>query len=383
MEPVPSKMRGIEVHETNMEIKTRIQRLSQRHAIASLKSDHPLQKLSESDITLILQLLDTNGRISYSQYKSIINSEKSTIPTEVFSPSLFYQLPLYSDNDYWVRTSDVDNYLREYYFITSLYGSILEYCKESVNSITNEELIQFINTTIRSISITSILTSQFLQFYTTHVHLSLLFFEDRNEHEPIPLIPLILSDSMRNYMSQSDTYIGYLHLSTSTNWFTPETAFKIYAQFTELDSNKDGLLSWKDIIPLNGGKLIPSFAKNVIKLLGSGNGLNYELYLRLMLAYSHLHLQQAQQIIFELLDKDHKGYLTQDEIKGFIEESIQIMAPPIHITSENYTQDIFDHIHPQHPNQITLTDLVRSGSAEEILQNLINSYSFKIKVGNK
>ena len=56
---------------------------------------------------------------------------------------------------------------------------------------------------------------------------------------------------MRNYMSQSDTYIGYLHLSTSTNWFTPETAFKIYAQFTELDSNKDGLLSWKDIIPLS------------------------------------------------------------------------------------------------------------------------------------
>lgn len=52
-------------------------------------------------------------------------------------------------------------------------------------------------------------------------------------------------------MSLNDIYMGYLHLSTSSNWFTPETAFKVYSQFTELDSNKDGLLGWKDIIQLS------------------------------------------------------------------------------------------------------------------------------------
>lgn len=44
-----------------------------------------------------------------------------------------------------------------------------EYCKDSINSITNEELMQFISTTTRSISITSILTVQ-SSIFIIHSH---------------------------------------------------------------------------------------------------------------------------------------------------------------------------------------------------------------------
>ena len=48
------------------------------------------------------------------------------IPKEVFPTAIFYQLPLYScGDDYYIRTSDIDDYLREYYFVISVYGSLM------------------------------------------------------------------------------------------------------------------------------------------------------------------------------------------------------------------------------------------------------------------
>ncbi|KAK8823951.1 hypothetical protein WA538_001238, partial [Blastocystis sp. DL] len=100
--------------------------------------------------------------------------------------------------------------------------------------------------------VVSILTSQFLQFYITHVFQSLLFFEKSDNTTVISLSTLVLSDSLRQFASIAQTYADYLTGGTrslgslessnscTVNWFTPDTAFAVYSQFIQLDENRDG-----------------------------------------------------------------------------------------------------------------------------------------------
>lgn len=108
---------------------------------------------------IIIHLLNSKGRIFYKEYKSIVDQSDNALPQNVFPPSLFYELPCYlEDDDIFVLTTDVETYLRDYYFIRSIYGSVIEFCKEDIRYILREELQQFIEFFTRTIPIATILT---------------------------------------------------------------------------------------------------------------------------------------------------------------------------------------------------------------------------------
>lgn len=108
---------------------------------------------------IIIRLLNSKGRIFYKEYKSIVEQSDNALPENVFPPSLFYELPCYfEDDDIFILTTDVEAYLRDYYFVRSLYGSVIEFCKEDTRYILREELQQFIEFFTRIIPIATILT---------------------------------------------------------------------------------------------------------------------------------------------------------------------------------------------------------------------------------
>lgn len=108
---------------------------------------------------ILLRMLNAKGRIYYKEYKSIVEQSDTAIPQNVFPPSLFYELPCYLDgDDIFLLTTDVETYLRDYYFIRSIYGSVIEFCKEDTRYILREELQQFIEFFTRIIPIATILT---------------------------------------------------------------------------------------------------------------------------------------------------------------------------------------------------------------------------------
>ena len=111
------------------------------------------------DILIIIRLLNSKGRIYYKEYRSVVDESDTALSSSVFPSSLFYELPCYSaDDDIYVLTTDVESYLREYYYIRSLYGSVLEFCRENTDYILREELQEFIEFFTRFIPIATILT---------------------------------------------------------------------------------------------------------------------------------------------------------------------------------------------------------------------------------
>ena len=159
-------------------------------------------------------------------------------------------------------STDVESYLREYYYIRSLYGSVLEFCRESTDYILREELQEFIEFFTRLIPIATILTSQFLHFYHIHVLHSFFFFLS-SEKSYITISNLVLSTEMRQFISLTSSYNEYIKpcvssLSSSAyynegrsemgcvlpdNWFTTETAFMIYSQVSICFTLKSSLFN--------------------------------------------------------------------------------------------------------------------------------------------
>lgn len=86
-----------------------------------------------------MHVLSKDGKIYFSHYQQVINDASSLISSDIISPALFYQLPLYSDElGLYLLERDVNLYFVEYYFIHSLYGSImylLQYTFQLVNSV--------------------------------------------------------------------------------------------------------------------------------------------------------------------------------------------------------------------------------------------------------
>lgn len=73
-----------------------------------------------------MSMISKDGKVYYSTYQRIVSAPDSTFPQDILPSSLFYQLPLYIDEvEPYLLENDIICYLKEFYYIHSLYGSIM------------------------------------------------------------------------------------------------------------------------------------------------------------------------------------------------------------------------------------------------------------------
>lgn len=81
--------------------------------------------IDSKELSLLLRFLSVNGRIYYS---AISDKEDSTVnlPKEILTKDLFYRLPAHiDDGSCYLVANDVGTYMREFYFLRSLYSRLL------------------------------------------------------------------------------------------------------------------------------------------------------------------------------------------------------------------------------------------------------------------
>lgn len=77
---------------------------------------------------MIMNQISRDGKVYYSVYQELVSTPDSSFPRDILPSSLFYQLPLYMDgNEPYLLGNDMVCYLKEFYYIHSLYGSIMYY----------------------------------------------------------------------------------------------------------------------------------------------------------------------------------------------------------------------------------------------------------------
>lgn len=128
--------------------------------------------LRSGDLHSLLKLLSSNGKIYWSQ----VQSDDTGRMKDFFPLRLYYQLPLYSDeNGAYVFCADANCYLREYSYMRSMYSMLLylfmdcilsrHFCKTETVVLSKGELRQFVEYFAQSITITHVLTVSHFSFF--------------------------------------------------------------------------------------------------------------------------------------------------------------------------------------------------------------------------
>ncbi|CAF4966472.1 unnamed protein product, partial [Rotaria socialis] len=164
------------------------------------------------------------------------------------------------------------------------------------------------------------------------------------------------------------------------NWFSCQSASKIYTRYLQLDKDHNGLLSRDELAKYNSSTLTPVFIIRVFQeCLTYGGEMDYKSYLDFVLALENRNSPQSLRYLFQIMDIDNKGYLHPGDLNFFYRGMIQMLStrpltdiPPFN----NVQNEIFDMVKPVDSMRITLKDLINCGQGGLVLSILIDIGSF-------
>lgn len=164
-----------------------------------------------------------------------------------------------------------------------------------------------------------------------------------------------------------------------TNWFSARSALKVYGDYLNLDTTRNGMLSKMELARYGKGTLTQTFIDRVFQECQTYDGdIDYKTYLDLVLALENRKEPQALQFFFRILDVNGHGHLDVFSLNYFFrdiqEQMRKLKQEPVKF--EDVKDEIFDMVKPEDPCRITLKDLIRCGKGSTVVSILIDVNEF-------
>jgi len=164
-----------------------------------------------------------------------------------------------------------------------------------------------------------------------------------------------------------------------SNWFSAPSALRVYGIYLNLDKDHNGMLSKTELSAYGTGTFTPVFLDRVFQECLTYEGeMDYKTYLDFVLAIENKREPAALQYLFKLLDVQQKNYLTQFDLNYFFRaiQHMMIQHGQEPVIFEDVKDEIFDMVKPDDPYHITLSDLLRSGQGETVVNILSDLNGF-------
>lgn len=163
------------------------------------------------------------------------------------------------------------------------------------------------------------------------------------------------------------------------NWFSATSALRVYGQYLNLDTDRNGFLSKDELAKYGTGTLTPVFIDRVFQeCLTYDKKMDYKSYLDFVLALENRKEPQALQYFFRILDLQQKNYITEFDFNYFFraiqDQMKQHGQKPV--LFEDVKDEIFDMIKPADPTKVTLSDLVLCGQGDTVVSMVIDVNDF-------
>ena len=163
------------------------------------------------------------------------------------------------------------------------------------------------------------------------------------------------------------------------NWFSAPSALRVYGQYLNLDTNHNGMLSMEELGRYGTGTLTKVFIERIFQECLTYEGeMDYKTYLDFVLAMENKSDPQSLGYLFRVLDTRHEGCLSVYSLNFFFraiqDEMRRHGQDPV--IFEDVKDEIFDMVAPLDSLKITLTDLIRSGQGETVVQILTDLNGF-------
>lgn len=173
----------------------------------------------------------------------------------------------------------------------------------------------------------------------------------------------------------------------SENWFSVESALRVYGMYLELDSDQNGMLCQWELAKYGSGMLSEEFVARVFEEYQTYRDdsdhrrqeMDYKTFLDFVLAMENKNTTQSIEYLWRLVDIKHNGKIDSSVIRYFFNAIVKMLEQrelDKGIRVEDVMDEIFDMVRPKNPHFITLRDLIDCKMGGTVLNILTDTHAF-------
>nr|CDS20941.1 serine:threonine protein phosphatase 2A [Echinococcus granulosus] len=238
------------------------------------------------------------------------------------------------------------------------------------------DLENYISELIPSLCKVSGLDEAFKPFYVCTATRKFFFFLDPMRAGRVRICDILACGFLDSILELRETTTPQERLEI--NWFSLESARRVYASYLRLDTDQNGMLSRQELAGYNNGSLTDVFLDRVFQECLTYEGeMDYKTYLDFVLALENRTEPQAIAFLFRIIDLSGQGRLCCQTLEYyFTAVQARLGDGPDVPRFCDVLNEICDMVRPQNPDFITLDDLLKSGKGDTVLGVLIDIQTF-------
>lgn len=361
-----------------------------REARQRLLHRKTLELLDEEDLHKMLTLLKENvtekqndlDAISYDGFQKV-GRELPEHFQPFFRPSSFLKftrdqfgciaiVPFFS---YVVRHANIKQTRVQLSYYDTVGGGYLR----------EKDMENFIFELIPTLPQLSSLQEEFYPFYVFTAVRKFFFFLDPKRSGRIYIRDLLSSPILPElYELRQDQPLE--DSEASSNWFSVQSALKVYGMYLELDGDQNGMLSKAELGRYGSGMLTDVFVQRAFEEYQTYRDeqtgeqeMDYKTFLDFVLAMENKGTRQAIQYLWKLIDIFHRGAIDGFVINYFFRAVVRVLeAKDVKDVAsvDDVKDEVFDMVKPKDPKCITCKDLIDCRVGGTVLSMLIDAAAF-------
>lgn len=247
-----------------------------------------------------------------------------------------------------------------------------------------KDMENFIFELIPTLPQLSSLQEEFYPFYVFTAVRKFFFFLDPKRTGKVRIRDLLSSQIIIElYELRQEQPLGASE--AELNWFSMQSALRVYGAYLELDVDQNGMLSRNELGRFGSGMLTDVFIDRVFEeyqtYRDSETGereMDYKTFLDFVLAMENKNSRQAIQYFWKLIDIQHKGHLDGFVINYFFRAILRLLQTKrLAVASVDDVKDeVFDMVKSEVQGIITMQDLLNCRQGGTVLSMLIDAAAF-------
>ncbi|KND03012.1 uncharacterized protein SPPG_02083 [Spizellomyces punctatus DAOM BR117] len=339
----------------------------------SLLSNEELDILWDALLERATGETDEERQISYADFDQI----NSTLPAKFrsfFKPSCYMRFV--EEDDGTISVLQFFNYVLRKVSLLQARLDLSVYDDDRDGYLTEEDLQRYVADLIPSLNLHT-LSKSFHKFYLCTASRKFGFFLDPMRRGKIGIQNILLSPILTELFELREPELPKDY--ERSNWFSAYSSLRVYGQFLNLDTDRNGMLSRSELGKYNSGSLTDLFLDRVFQECQTyGGEMDYRTFLDFVLAVENIQTPEAISYCFRMLDIKGEGYLDEHTIMYFFKAVADKMMSMGHETVgiRDVKNEVFDMANPQMSDRITLTDLIKCGVGGTIIKMLCDVQGF-------